>query len=508
MGRGRVRLPSYVTVNEVRRADVGLRSERGPLLLAVMLSVGLVAIDATILATAVPVVVDDLGGFTQFPWLFSIYLLAQAVTVPVFSKVADQFGRKPVMLVGIGLFLLGSLLCGLAWGMGALIAFRAVQGVGAGAIQPMSMTIVGDIYTLAERAKVQGYVAGVWAVASVVGPTLGGLFADYASWRWIFFINLPLGLVAGLMVWRHLHEQVERRRHRIDVAGSLLLTAGGVLLLLALLEGGVRWAWSSPPSVVLFALAGLLLVAFVLVERRAAEPVLPLWLMRHRVLVSAMAASLVVGVLMMGLTSYVPLYAQGVLGYGAVAAGFALAAMTLGWPIAASNAGRLYLTVGFRTTMLIGGVVGVVGAALLLPIGPHSSLLLLAVPCFVLGIGFGLVVSPSVIAAQSSVTWQDRGVATGATLFARSVGSALGVAVFGAIVNHQVAVRLGRGVPDVSSLTPAILDPAIHQVFVASAVVAVSLLAVGALMPRRIQEPTEELGSGSPVEPAGRSQEA
>jgi len=392
--------------------------------------------------------------------------------------------------------------------MGALIAFRAVQGVGAGAIQPMSMTIVGDIYTLAERAKVQGYVAGVWAVASVVGPTLGGLFADYASWRWIFFINLPLGLVAGLMVWRHLHEQVERRRHRIDVAGSLLLTAGGVLLLLALLEGGVRWAWSSPPSVVLFALAGLLLVAFVLVERRAAEPVLPLWLMRHRVLVSAMTASLVVGVLMMGLTSYVPLYAQGVLGYGAVAAGFALAAMTLGWPIAASNAGRLYLTVGFRTTMLIGGVVGVVGAALLLPIGPHSSLLLLAVPCFVLGIGFGLVVSPSVIAAQSSVTWQDRGVATGATLFARSVGSALGVAVFGAIVNHQVAVRLGRGVPDVSSLTPAILDPAIHQVFVASAVVAVSLLAVGALMPRRIQEPTEELGSGSPVEPAGRSQEA
>lgn len=508
MARGRVRLPSYVSVDEVSRASVGLRSERGPLLLAVMLSVGLVAIDATILATAVPAVVDDLGGFTQFPWLFSIYLLAQAVTVPVFSKVADQFGRKPVMLVGIGLFLLGSLLCGLAWGMGALIAFRAVQGVGAGAIQPMSMTIVGDIYTLAERAKVQGYVAGVWAVASVVGPTLGGLFADYASWRWIFFINLPLGLVAGLMVWRHLHEQVERRRHRIDVAGSLLLTAGGVLLLLALLEGGVRWGWSSPPSVVLFALAGLLLVAFVLVERRAAEPVLPLWLMRHRVLVSAMTASLVVGVLMMGLTSYVPLYAQGVLGYGAVAAGFALAAMTLGWPIAASNAGRLYLTVGFRTTMLIGGVVGVVGAALLLPIGPHSSLLLLAVPCFVLGIGFGLVVSPSVIAAQSSVTWQDRGVATGATLFARSVGSALGVAVFGAIVNHQVAVRLGRGVPDVSSLTPEILDPAIHQVFVASAVVAVSLLAVGALMPRRLQEPTEELGSGSPVEPAGRSQEA
>ncbi len=179
----------------VSRASVGLRSERGPVLLAVMLSVGLVAIDSTILATAVPAVVDDLGGFTQFPWLFSVYLLAQAVTVPVFAKVADQFGRKPVLLVGIGLFLLGSLLCGLAWGMGALIAFRAVQGIGAGAIGPITVTIVGDLYTLEERAKVQGYVASVWALASVVGPTLGGVFADYTSWRWIFLINLPLGIL-------------------------------------------------------------------------------------------------------------------------------------------------------------------------------------------------------------------------------------------------------------------------------------------------------------------------
>ena len=484
-------LPPDVTVNNapaVSRASVGLRSERGPILLAVMLSIGLVAIDSTILATAVPAVVGDLGGFTQFPWLFSIYLLAQAVTVPVYAKLADQYGRKPVMLVGIGLFLLGSLLCGLAWGMGALIAFRLVQGLGAGAVQPMSMTIVGDIYSLEERAKVQGYVASVWALSSVVGPTLGGVFADYVSWRWIFFINLPLGLVAAAMIWRNFHEQVERRSHRIDYAGSLLLTAGGVLLLLGLLEGGVRWAWDSPTSVALFVASAVLLAGFVLVERRAAEPVLPLWLMRHRVVVAAMAASLVVGVLMMGLSSYIPLYAQSVLGHGAVTAGFALAAMTLGWPIAASNSGRLYLSVGFRATMLIGGVIGAAGAALLLLIGPDSSLVLLALPCFVMGLGFGLVASPSIIAAQSSVTWEHRGVATGSTMFARSVGSAVGVAVFGAIVNHQVAARLGLGVPDVSSLTPAVLDPAIHQVFVASAVIAVALLAVGVLMPRRVDE--------------------
>ncbi|WP_309504792.1 MDR family MFS transporter [Nocardioides agri] len=480
-----------MTVNEVSRASVGLRSERGPVLLSVMLSLGLVAIDSTILATAVPSIVSDLGGFTQFPWLFSIYLLAQAVTVPIYAKLADIVGRKPVMLVGIGLFVLGSLLCGLAWSMGALIAFRAVQGVGAGAVQPMSMTIVGDIYTLEERAKVQGYVASVWALSAVIGPTLGGVFTDYLSWRWIFLVNLPLGIAAFLMLWRRFEERVERTRHSVDYAGSLLLTGGGILLLLALLEGGVRWAWDSPTSITLFAVAVVLLVAFVVVEQRAAEPVLPLWVFRRRVVLSAILASLVVGVLMMGLSSYIPLYAQSVLGHDALVSGLALAAMTLGWPIAASNSGRLYLTVGFRTTMLIGGVIGFAGALLLLPIGPDSSIWVLAAPCFVMGLGFGLVASPSIIAAQSSVTWEHRGVATGSTMFARSVGSAVGVAVFGAIANGVVADRLGRGVPDLEHLTPDVLHPAIHAVFVVSAVFALALLLVGLLMTKHVEQPRD-----------------
>ena len=475
----------------VSRASVGLRSERGPVLLAVMLSIGLVAIDATILATAVPTIVGDLGGFAQFPWLFSIYLLAQAVTVPIYSKLADMVGRKPVMLVGIALFVLGSLLCGLAWSMGTLIVFRAVQGLGAGAVQPMSMTIVGDIYSLEERAKVQGYVASVWAVSSVVGPTLGGVFADYLSWRGIFFINIPLGLAAAWMLWRRFDERVERRRHRIDYAGTLLLTGGGVLLLLALLEGGQRWAWGSATSIGLLVAAAVLLVGFVLVERRAAEPVLPLWVFRRRVLLSSTLASLVVGVLMMGLSSYVPLYAQTVLGHGALVAGLALAAMTLGWPIAASNAGRLYLTVGFRATMVLGGVVAFAGALLLLLIGPDSSIWALAAPAFVMGIGFGLVASPSIIAAQSSVSWQHRGVATGSTMFARSVGSAVGVAVFGAIVNAAVAARLHGAVPDLERLSVGVLDPAIELVFAASAAIAALLLVVGLVMPREVVESAE-----------------
>lgn len=460
------------------------------MLLGVMLSIGLVAIDSTILATAVPAVVDDLGGFTQFPWLFSVYLLAQAVTVPIYAKLADQFGRKPVMLVGIGLFLLGSLLCGLAWSMGSLIAFRAVQGLGAGAVQPMGMTIVGDIYSMAERATVQGYLASVWAISSVVGPTLGGVFADYLSWRWIFFVNIPLGLAAATMIWRRFDERVERSRHRIDYAGAVLLAGGGVLLLLGLLEGGVRWDWASPASVAIFVVAAVLLVGFVLVERRAAEPVLPLWVFGHRVLLAAMLASLVVGILMMGLTTYVPLYAQNVLGHGAVVAGFALAGMTLGWPVAASTSGRIYLARGFRFTLLLGSGAAVVGGALLTLVGAGSSIWLLGAASFVLGLGFGYVASPSIVAAQSSVTWQHRGVATGATMFARSVGSAIGVAVFGAIANAVVADRIGDGTPRLEDLGPGVLDPAIHAVFLVSVAVSVLLVLVAVLMPRKVVETT------------------
>jgi len=236
---------------------------------SIMLSVGLIAIDATILATAVPSIVKDLGGFNQFPWLFSIFLLAQAVSVPIFAKFSDLVGRKPVMLIGIAVFVLASVLCGLAWSMPALIVFRGLQGLGAGAVQPTSMTIIGDLYSVAERATVQGYVASVWAMSSVVGPTLGGVFADYLNWRWIFFVNIPLGILAAWMLQRHFHEDVQRRRHRIDYAGAVLLTLGSSALIFGLLEGGVLWPWLSAPSIAVLGVAVALVVAFTLVERRA-----------------------------------------------------------------------------------------------------------------------------------------------------------------------------------------------------------------------------------------------
>ena len=489
----------------VSRASVGLRSERGPILLAVMLSIGLVAIDATILATAVPSVVSDLGGFASFPWMFSIYLLAQAISVPLYGKLADIYGRKPLMLLGVGLFLVGSLLCGIAWTMPALIVFRLVQGLGAGAVQPIGMTILGDIYSLKERATVQGYVASVWAVASLIGPTLGGIFSETIGWRWIFFVNLPLGLVAAWVLWRWSEVRADRTEHRIDVAGAALLALGGTLLLLALLEGGVEWGWGSTASLGLFAGAALVLVVFVLVEQRVSEPVLPMWVFRSRVLNVANAGSLVVGVLTLGLSSYVPLYAQQVLGSGALVAGLALAAMTIGWPIAAATAGRFYLTLGFRATFLMGSAFALVGALLLLTVNGASSVLHLAFPCFVMGIGFGYVASPAVVAAQTAVGWSRRGVATGANMFARSMGSAVGVAVFGAVVNGVVSSRLGRTPPGIEQVSASVLEPAIHGVFVLTIAFAVILVVVASLMPTRVIPPEVDVAVGAEVEPSAAS---
>ncbi|GAA3799107.1 MFS transporter [Cellulomonas soli] len=456
---------------------MGLRSTRGPLLLAMMVTTGLVAIDSTILATAVPTIVADLGGFASFPWLFSIYLLTQAVSVPIYSKLADTVGRKPIILLGIGLFLLGSVLCGFAWSMPALIAFRAVQGLGAGAVQPMAITIVGDIYTLAERARAQGYIASVWAISSVVGPTLGGVFSTYLDWSWIFFVNVPLGALAAWLVVRHHHESVERRPHRIDWAGGALLTLATTLLVVALLEGGHAWAWVSMPSIGALALGTAAAVAFVAVERRATEPVLPLRLLTRRLLATTALISVGVGVMLMGVTTYVPTFLEALLGVSPLVSGLALAALTLGWPLSASQSGKVYLRIGFRRTVLIGATLTVIAACALALTSRSPSVVAVAATCFVMGMGLGFVAAPSLIAAQSSVGWGERGVVTGANMFARSMGSAVGVAALGALVTGFM------GETDAAS-APALFNDAATAVFAAIAGVAALTLLVGFAMPR------------------------
>jgi EmrB/QacA subfamily drug resistance transporter len=443
-----------------------------------MVSTGLVAIDATILATAVPTIVKELGGFSLFPWLFSIYLLAQAVSVPIYAKLSDTIGRKPIILIGIGLFLLGSVLSGFAWSMPALIAFRALQGLGAGAVQPMSITIAGDIYTLAERAKTQGYLASVWGISSVVGPTLGGVFSQFVSWRWIFFVNIPLCLLAAFLIWRNFHEVIERRSHKIDFLGASLLTGALSLIVLAILQGGQAWAWNSWQSIGAFVVGGLLLAAFLLAERRAAEPVLPLWVFSRRLLLTTALISVGVGAVLIGLTSYVPTYLESSLGVEPIVAGLALASLTIGWPIAASLSGRLYLRIGFRSTILI-GMTGVIAGALVLATTAHGpNLVVVAVSCFITGLGMGLVATPSLIASQSSVEWNERGVVTGANLFSRSIGSAVGVAIFGAVANAVFAASGGN------EQDPETVVSASSVVFVAVAIAAVATVVAAFAMPK------------------------
>ena len=472
---------------------VGLRSERGPVLLAIMVSTGLVAIDATILATAVPSVVKDIGGFSAFPWLFSIYLLAQAVTVPIYSKLADMIGRKPIIIIGIGLFLLGSVLCGVAWSMPALIVFRALQGLGAGAVSPMSITIIGDIYTVAERARVQGYVAGVWAVASVIGPTLGGVFSQFASWRWIFYVNVPICVLAVILLLRGFHEKVEKRPHRIDFAGAGLLAASTALIVLGVLEGGVAWPWDSPVSIGIFAVGALLVAAFIVVERRVAEPVLPLWVFGRRLLLTTSLVGFGVGAALIGLSSFVPTYLEGSIAATPLVAGLALAALTVGWPVAATFAGRLYLRIGFRLTALIGSAFVVGGAIVLAAFGLQPSLIIVAIACFVVGFGFGWSAVPSLIAAQSSVGWGERGVVTGANMFARSIGSAVGAAIFGAIANGVIAARGGN------ENDPATVALASTGVFIGIAITAVLIVFAVLAMPKT---PVTASASAAPSAPA------
>lgn len=496
---GRAAAPG--TAIRVKGSGVGAPGERGrgPVVAALMLGMALAALDGTIVSTAVPQIVGDLGGFSVFSWLFAGYLLAVTVTLPVYGKLSDTFGRKPVLLAGIVLFLAGSLLCAGAWNMAALIAFRVVQGLGGGALQGTVQTIAADLYPLKERPRIQARLSTVWAVSAVAGPAIGGLLASYAHWRWIFLINLPVGVVALWLIARHLREPSRTRPAApasVDWPGALAIFAAGTLLLTALVQGGIAWPWLSAPSLGLFGGSAVLLAVVVAVERRAAEPIIPGWVWRRRTIAAVNLALGALGLLMVAPTVFLPTYAQSVLGLGPIAAGFVLSVMTLSWPVSAALSNRVYTRIGFRQTAIIGitlaGLILLAFPLLPYPGEPWQPALIM----LLLGGALGLFQLPLIVGVQSTVGWSERGTTTASVLFCRQVGQSIGAALFGALANGVLSARLGGG--DLDSVAQALtrdesadelrraVAAAVDYVYVgAAAAAALSLLVLLFVAPRR-----------------------
>jgi EmrB/QacA subfamily drug resistance transporter len=440
------------------------------LMAGLMLSLFVAAMDATVVGTALPTISRELGQFALYPWVFSGYLITATTSVPIWGRMADLHGRRRVLLGGMALFVVASVLCAASPGMAWLIAFRTLQGIGAGCIQPLVFTVVGDIFPLAQRARLQGLFSGMWAIAAVVGPALGALFVSTVGWRWIFLINLPIGIIAGALVWGYREQRpATEKRGALDLRSGVLLTAGIALLLWGLGSG----SQAASPSLPVVALALLVLAAFALVESRSRSPILPLDLLRHPVIGPAVLLGTLAGTVMFGVTVYLPLQVQQVFGGSVYAAGVAVAAMSLGWPLASAASGWVLVRVGYQR-LVVWGAAALVAGGLMLALGPVGPGVLWASGAsLVIGIGMGMFSAPLLIVIQSSVNWDRRGAATGLNQFARTIGGAVGVSLMGVLVQSYVR----------SSANPlaarAELAGGLHAVFVVLLGLTVLVLATG-----------------------------
>jgi EmrB/QacA subfamily drug resistance transporter len=438
-----------------------------------MLAMLLAALDQTIVATALPQIVRDLGGFEHYSWVFSAYMLGSTVTVPLYGKLSDIYGRRPFFLVGILLFSAGSIISGVAGSMEMLIAGRAIQGLGAGGLIPLAIAAIGDIIPPRRRGKWQGFLGAVFAAASVLGPATGGWLTDNAAWRWCFFVNLPLAAVALTVVWFGFVRQPRREEHSIDYLGALLLTGGAAAGLLGAVWGGIEYPWTSGVIVGLFLISAMLIGLFVLQERRAREPILPLELFRGRTFSAAIVTVFVLGAAMFGTIIYVPLFVQRVLGESASGSGAVLTPLMLGIIVTSIAAGQIVSRTGrYRPVLLAGPPCLALGFLLLTRIGVDSTQLAVTRDIVVVGLGIGLMMQTLTVAVQNSVRRGDIGVATASTQFFRAVGAMVGVAVMGTIVTS----RLGGAA---TGADPASLAAAIHPIFViAIGLAIVALVAV------------------------------
>ena len=413
-----------------------------------MLGMLLAALDQTIVATALPTIVGDLGGLNHLSWVVTAYLVASTVTTPLYGKFSDIYGRKRTFQFAIVVFLFGSALAGLSQSMIELIAFRGLQGIGAGGLMTLAMTIIGDVVPPRQRGRYQGYMGAVFALASVIGPLLGGFFVDQLSWRWVFYVNIPVGAVALVVTSIVLDLPYTRMVHRIDYAGTVLLVSAVGSILLAVTWGGTQYAWGSPIIIALSVVGAILLAAFVAVERRAAEPVLPLHLFRNRVFAVSTATMFIVGLAMFGGIIYLPLFLQVVGRKSATSAGLLLLPLILGIVFTSIVSGRVISRTGrYKAFPVVGMLVMSLGLYLLSTMGPTTTEVSAGVYMVVLGLGLGMVMQVLVLAVQNAVERRDLGTATGAATFLRSMGGSFGVALFGAVLSNRLATNLADMLP-------------------------------------------------------------
>lgn len=429
-------------------------SQRRTVTLGVMLGLFLAALEATVVGTAMPTVIARLGGLHIYSWVFSAYILTSTVTVPLWGRLSDLYGRKRFILIGIAIFLLGSALSGTATSMAQLVLFRAIQGLGAGALLPLGMTIIGEIYSLEKRARMQGLFSGVWGLASIIGPLIGGFITDHLSWRWVFYINIPFGIAAALLIGLALAEPRDHRKKvTIDYAGAATLTALVTLLLLAL--GGAQQSLGSSLTLGLLGVCVFLLVLFLAIERRAPEPIVPLSLFGHRIFSVSSVNGFFVGMAMFGSLSFIPLFVQGVIGTTATEAGTALTPFMLCWVGFSVLGGRLILKIGYRPTALIGVGLITIGFMGLVLMNAETSRLVVMSYLATAGAGMGFSMVTLLIAVQTSVPRHQLGIATSGTVFFRSIGGAVGVAVMGAVLSTQLQTQTSH-LPELAggALTP------------------------------------------------------
>jgi EmrB/QacA subfamily drug resistance transporter len=422
----------------------------------ILLSLFLASMEGTVVATAMPTIVGELGGLAIYSWVFSMYMLTSTTSVPIYGKLSDLYGRKLVYAISMALFVAGSVLCAAAKTMEQLILFRTLQGLGAGGVLPLAFTIIGELFSLEQRTRMQGLFSGVWGVSAVIGPLIGGFLVDQVSWQWVFLINVFPGTLALGIVWFAWQDggRARDRKLAIDYPGAALLTLGVLSLLLGLNQLGTDWAFP------LLAAAVLLLMALVWVERRATDPILPLPLFRGRLFNVAILQGLLAGWAMFGSLNYVPLFVQAVLNTSATQAGITLTPMSLMWTLASIFGTPLLLRTGYRSLALAGMVLLTMGAALMAGITMDSSQILIMLYLGLMGTGMGLAVPAFLIAVQTTVKRKDLGVATSTIQFSRSIGGTLGVSVLGAFLSSRLAGHLAAASIDPTSVSlNTLIDP-------------------------------------------------